>query len=289
MTTEIRQLIDEGAAKLARASSSPWLDAEVLLSDALGVPRSMLQARAEQPVLDCDATDRYESHITRRMHGEPVAYIVGRKEFWSLELEVTPNVLIPRPETELVVERALAHLPATTNVIPAARVLDLGTGSGAIALAIAHERPSCEVVGIDASAAACGVAATNARRLGISNASFLAGCWYEPVAGQWFGLIVSNPPYIADDDPRIERDVRRYEPRVALYAGPDGLGALRAVIGRAAAHLTPGGWLVVEHGDTQGAAVRDLLSRAGLEAIATVPDLAGLERVSEARRPVDSR
>ena len=286
MTTEIRQLIDEGAAKLARASSSPRLDAEVLLSDALGVPRSTLQVRADERVLDCDATDRYESHVTRRMHGEPVAYILGRKEFWSLELGVTPDVLIPRPETELVVERALARLPSATNVIPAARVLDLGTGSGAIALAIAHERPNCEVVGVDASTAACGVAAANARRLRIANASFMTGCWYEPVAGQWFGLIVSNPPYIADDDPRIERDVRRYEPRVALYAGPDGLAALRAVIGRAAAHLTPGGWLVVEHGDTQGAAVRDLMTRAGLALVATTRDLAGLERVSEARRPL---
>jgi len=203
MTTEVRQLIDEGAARLSRASSSPRLDAELLLSDALGVPRATLQVRAEQPVLDCDATDRYESHITRRMHGEPIAYIVGHKEFWSLDLEVTSDVLIPRPETELVVERALAHLPATNHVIPAARVLDLGSGSGAIALAIAHERPNCEVVGVDASTAACGVAAANARRLGIANASFVAGCWYEPVAGHRFGLIVSNPPYIADDDPRV--------------------------------------------------------------------------------------
>jgi release factor glutamine methyltransferase len=140
------------------------------------------------------------------------------------------------------------------------------------------------VVGVDASTAACTVATANAQRLGIANATFVAGCWYEPVAGQRFDLVASNPPYIADDDARLEQNVRRYEPRVALFGGPDGLTSLRAVIGRAPAHLAPGGWLVVEHGDTQGPAVRDLMARAGLTAAATFRDLAGAERCTEAKR-----
>jgi release factor glutamine methyltransferase len=285
MATEIRQLIDEGVAKLARVSATPRLDAEVLLAAALGTSRSSLHARAEERVLDCEATDRYEASITRRAHGEPVAYILGRREFWSLSLAVTPDVLIPRPETELVVERALTHLPATTgatsDTTSGARVLDLGSGSGAIALAIAAERPACSVTGIDSSSAACRVAAANARQLGIGNVSFLTGCWYEPVAGQRFDVIASNPPYVADDDPRIERDVRRYEPGLALSGGPDGLASLRAVIGRAPAHLGPGGWLVVEHGDEQAPAVRALMRAAGLGSVATFDDLAGRPRVTE--------
>lgn len=282
MATGIRQLIDEGAARLTRRSDSARLDAEVLLAAALGTSRAALHARADEQVLDCDATDRYEAFITRRALGEPVAYLLGEKEFWSLPLTVTRDVLIPRPETELVVERALKHVPADAGAAPPARVLDLGTGSGAIALAIAHERPACEVIGIDSSTAACRVAAANAERLRIGNASFLTGCWYEPVTGRRFELIASNPPYVADSDSRIEPDVTRYEPRLALYGGPDGLAALRAVIGRAPAHLVPGGWLIVEHGDTQGAAVRELLQAANLTSISSRTDLAGKERCSEA-------
>ena len=285
MATEIRELAHEGARKLARIADSPRLEAELLLARALGMSRPPLLARADERVLDCDATDRYEALLTRRSLGEPIAYLLGEKEFWSLELAVTPDVLVPRPETELVVERALARLPTRTRGgQPSGRVLDLGTGSGAIALAIARERPDCTVVGIDSSTAACAVATANAARLEIANASFVAGCWYEPVAGQRFELIASNPPYIANDDPRIEPNVRRYEPRLALFGGADGLESLRAVVGRAPAHLQPGGWLVVEHGDTQGPAVRELMARASLESIATSRDLAGAERCTEAKR-----
>jgi release factor glutamine methyltransferase len=285
VATGIRELIREGAAKLARVADSPRLEAELLLARSLGLSRSALHAHDDERVLDCHATDRYEAFLTRRALGEPVAYLLGTKEFWSLELAVTPDVLIPRPETELVVERALARLPVRKRGGESpVRVLDLGTGSGAIALAIARERPDCEVVGVDSSTAACAIATANAARLEIANASFVAGCWYEPVAGQRFDLIASNPPYIAEDDPRIEPNVRRYEPRLALYGGADGLESLRAVVGRAPAHLQPGGWLVVEHGDTQGPAVRVLMARAGLEAIATSRDLAGAERCTEAKR-----
>ena len=280
MATEIRSLIDEGAARLRRVADDPRHEAEILLGAALGRTRSFLIAHADEPVLDCEATDRYESHVTRRSHGEPIAYIVGEKEFCSLPLLVGPDVLVPRPETELVVERALVHLPEGTR----GRVLDLAAGSGAIALAIARERPLCTVVGTDVSAAAVAIARENAARLGLANVEFRTGPWFAPVAGQWFDLVASNPPYIAEGDPRVEPAVRRYEPHDALFAGPSGLEALREIVAYAPAHLAPGGWLMVEHGDTQGPAVRAMLEDAGFESIATHRDLAGRERCTEGRR-----
>ena len=281
MATEIRELVREGAAKLARVADAPQLEAELLLARSLTVPRSALHARANEPVLDCDATDRYEALLTRRALGEPIAYLLGEKEFWSLPLAVTPDVLIPRPETELLVEHALTHVRGDAKC----RVLDLGTGSGAIALALAHERKACVVLGIDVSRPAIELAMRNATALGLDNVGFRCGDWYAPVDGERFDLIVSNPPYIAEDDPRVESGVRRFEPHAALFADADGLGALRPVIAGAPAHLLPGGWIVVEHGDTQASAVRALLTEAGLTAIATWTDFAGKERCSEACRP----
>ena len=280
MATEISQLIAEGTARIARASDEPRLDAEILLAAALGKTRAYLLAHPEEQIRDCEATDRFEAHVTRRAHGEPVAYLLGEKEFWSLPLAVGPEVLIPRPETELVVELALARLPAGA----AARVLDLATGSGAIALAVAHERPQAQVLGTDVSASAVEWARSNAQRLGIANATFRVGSWFEPVAGEHFGLIASNPPYIATDDPRVEPAVRRYEPPAALFSGDDGLEALGILARTAPAHLAPGGWLIVEHGDTQGPAVRELFLRSGFEEVRTVRDLAGRERCTEGRR-----
>lgn len=280
MATEIRSLIDEGVARLRRVADDPRHEAEILLGAALGRPRSFLVAHADEPVLDCEATDRYEAHVTRRSHGEPIAYIVGEKEFWSLPLLVGPEVLVPRPETELVVERALAHLPGGMR----GRVLDLAAGSGAIALAIARDRPLCTVVGTDVSSAAVAIARENAVRLGLANVEFRVGSWLAPVAGQSFDLVASNPPYIAEGDPRVEPAVRRYEPHDALYSGPSGLEALREIAGCSPAHLAPGGWLVVEHGDTQGPAVRALLEVAGFDSIATHRDLADRERCTEGRR-----
>lgn len=279
MASEVSQLLTEGVARLDRVSAQPRHEAEILLAAALGKTRAWLVAHANERVLDCDATDRYEAHVTRRSHGEPIAYILGEKEFWSLPLEVTPHVLIPRPETELAVELALGHLPTDAP----GRVLDLATGSGAIALAIAHERPRLQVLGTDVSAEAAAVARRNASRLHLPNVEFREGSWFDPVRDEHFTLIAANPPYIAQDDPRVEATVRRFEPHGALFSGPDGLEALRQVIGLAPAYLVPGGWLVVEHGDRQGPQVRELFITAGFVDVATRRDLAGLDRCTEGR------
>ncbi|HEX5650822.1 MAG TPA: peptide chain release factor N(5)-glutamine methyltransferase [Steroidobacteraceae bacterium] len=279
MASEISQLIDEGVARLRRVTDQPRQEAEILLAAALARPRSWVIAHPEQRILDCDATDRYEAHVTRRAHGEPVAYILGEKEFWSLPLEVSPHVLIPRPATELAVELALAHLPLDAP----GRVLDLATGSGAIALALAHERPRLHVIGTDVAAAAIDVARRNALRLHVQNVEFRVGDWYEPVRDEHFTLVVSNPPYVAEGDTRVERAVHRFEPHAALFAGPDGLDALRVVIGEASRHLVTGGWLVVEHGDRQGSDARALFVQAGFADVVTRRDLAGLDRCTEGR------
>lgn len=282
MATEIRSLLDEGAAKLARSCGEPRREAELLLGAALGRSRAWLLAHPEERILDCEATDRYEAFLTRRSRGEPAAYLLGEKEFWSLPLRVGPGVLIPRPESELVVERALAHFA------PEARftALDLATGSGAIALALASERPLGRVTATDISPPAVAAALDNAARLGLdARVTVLAGSWFEPVVGRRFDLIVGNPPYIAVDDPRVEPAVRRFEPHAALFAGPDGLEALRSIAAGAVRHLGPGGWLIVEHGDTQGGAVRELFAQAGLDRVATHRDLAGRERCTEGRLP----
>ena len=280
MATEIRALIDEGAARLKRVADDRRRESEILLGAALGQPRAWLIAHGDKQILDCEATDRFEAHITRRAHGEPIAYILGEKEFWSLSLLVDPAVLIPRPETELVVERALAHVPAES----AGSVLDLATGSGAIALAIASERPGCRVVGTDLSTDAVTLAIRNAVRLGLARVEFRVGSWFEPVKDERFDLIASNPPYIADGDPRVEAGVRRHEPHAALFSGATGLEALSAIVTSAPRHLNPGGWLLLEHGDQQGEAVRRLLTDRGFVHVATLPDLAGLDRCTEGRR-----
>jgi release factor glutamine methyltransferase len=281
MATGIRELIEEGVARLARVADDPRHEAEILLEAAIGKPRSYLIAHPEARVLDCEATDRYEAGITRRSRGEPIAYILGEKEFWSLPLGVGPAVLVPRPETELVVERSLAHLPPGFD----GKVLDLAAGSGAIALALASERPAGRVIGTDVSPAAVELARANAATLGLANARLLAGSWYEPVRGETFDLIASNPPYIAEGDARVEPAVRRYEPHDALFSGPTGLEALREVVAGAPGHLNAGGWLVVEHGDTQGPAVRELFAAAGFARVETRRDLAGRERCTEGCRP----
>jgi release factor glutamine methyltransferase len=285
MATEVRALIDEGAARLARVADDPRREAEMLLGAALGRTRAWLLAHAGESILDCEATDRYEAHVTRRRRGEPIAYILREKEFWSLPLAVGPGVLIPRPETELLVERALAHLPADR---PGA-VLDLATGSGAVALALATERTLARVVATDRSDAALASARGNATRLAHgARVEIVAGSWYEPVQDRVFDLIVCNPPYIALDDARVEAGVRRYEPPEALFAGPTGLEALGVVVAGAPRHLVPGGWLAVEHGDTQGEPVRALFTAAGFERVWTHRDPAGLDRCTEGRIRVRS-
>ncbi|HSQ69425.1 MAG TPA: peptide chain release factor N(5)-glutamine methyltransferase [Steroidobacteraceae bacterium] len=281
MAISIGELLEQGREKLARVADDPGHEAEILLAAALGRNRAYLKAHPQKRLLESNAVDRYQSLLARRACGEPVAYLLGEREFWSLPLEVEPAVLIPRPETELVVERSLGHLPANS----ASAVLDLAAGSGAIALAIARERPGCRVIGTDCSPAAVRLARRNAERNCLDRVEFRAGDWYEPVHGERFALIASNPPYIAEGDPRVEDSVRRFEPHEALIAGPTGLEALSRVIAGAPEHLLGGGWLVLEHGDLQGADVRGLLAASGFDWIATHRDLAGRERCTDARWP----
>lgn len=273
----LRQALDAAVAQLAAASESPRLDAELLLAQVLGLSRGQLLARGEQ-VLDGGRRRQYAQLLRRRAAGEPVAYLTGRRGFWTLDLEVSPAVLVPRPETELLVEWGLELLQER----PAPEVLDLGTGSGAIALALASERADARVLATDRSEAALAVARANAARLGL-HLEFARGDWFEACIGRRFELIVSNPPYVAGDDPRLA--ALQAEPRTALTPGGDGLGALRCIVAAAPGFLRGGGRLLLEHGAGQGAAVRALLAAAGFTDVRTRRDLAGHERASGGRRP----
>lgn len=253
-------------------------DAELLLAHALGQSRSWLFAHAEDEV-PVDVGTRFERLLQRRIIGEPVAYLIGARGFWTLELEVTPATLVPRPETEGLVELALARIPLDSTM----RVADLGTGSGAIALSIAKERPRAQVLATDASSEALAVARGNAARNRIGNCQFRGGDWLAPLAGEAFDLIVSNPPYVADGDPHLLQGDLRFEPALALSSGPDGLNAIRTIAAGAPTHLQQGGWLLLEHGWNQGEAVRNLLAEAGFVEVETVRDLEGRERVTVGR------
>jgi release factor glutamine methyltransferase len=259
--------------RLGDVSQSADLDAELLVAHVLGLGRAALAAGAARDLSPSQADDLC-ALAERRLAGEPVAYLTGRREFWSLELEVTPDVLVPRPETELLVEMTLDALGGIAR--PA--VLDLGTGSGAIALAIASERNDAAVTAVDASDAALAVARRNAERLRIGNVRFLRGSWYEPAGRVRFDAIVSNPPYVAAGDPALA--ALTHEPRAALVAGPDGLDALRTICRGAASRLVAGGVLIVEHGATQGGDVSVLMNESGLADVATHRDLAGLPRAT---------
>lgn len=262
--------------RAARAQADA-VDAELLLAHVLERPRSWLYAHRDA-LLDAAQAGAFGALLARRAAGEPVAYLTGHRGFWRFELAVTPETLVPRAETECLVECALARLPAR---VPAPRLADLGTGSGAIALALALERPRATVLATDASAGALAVARANARRLGLGNVSFAHGHWWQAVpAGERFHLVASNPPYIAEGDPHLAQGDLPHEPRGALVSGADGLEALREIVAGAPARLLPGGWLVVEHGMDQGAAVRALLGAAGLDAVGTSRDLEGRDRVT---------
>lgn len=255
-------------------------EAELLLAHALGRSRSWLFAHADDPLTDTEAA-AFKALLQRRMSGVPVAYLLGSQGFWTLDLLVTPATLIPRPETELLVEQALARMPNDA----AMRVSDLGTGSGAIALAIAKERPRAQVVAVDLSKDALDVARANAARNGIGNVEFRQGSWLEPLHGEGFDVIVSNPPYVADGDPHLAQGDLRFEPALALACGKDGLDAIRLIIGGASKALRPGGWLLFEHGFDQATAVRSLLADAGFGEIETVRDLEARDRVTLGRAP----
>jgi release factor glutamine methyltransferase len=270
------ELLSAATARLAASGSeAPHLEAELLLVHVLGLNRARLKSHPEEPV-DAASSARYRALVDRRAAGEPLAYLVGYKDFWTLRLAVTPAVLVPRPETELVVERALALQPVVNRC-----VVDLGTGSGAIALALAHERPGWRVTGTDVSEAALAVARANAANLGLARVEWLGGSWFEPLAGRRFDLIVSNPPYIGADEPELAR--LRNEPLAALSPGADALECLRAIVRAAPDHLEHGGWLVLEHGHRQAAAVaRELVAR-GFRHVRSHRDLAGHERATEAQ------
>lgn len=274
------QALRHGARLLAGVSTSAALDARVLLKLTLGRDEAWLIAHGED-ALGADHADRYAQLIARRRSGEPVAYITGNREFWSLDLTVTPAVLIPRPETELLVEHALRHIPADADW----RIADLGTGSGAVGLAIAAERPRCRVIASDHSPDALEVAKHNARKLAIENVAFVCGCWCRPLGDQRLHMIVSNPPYVADADPHLREGDLPHEPVPALRAGPQGLDALMVIADQARSSLSGSGWLLVEHGFEQQAAVGELLATAGYAGIRCHRDYAGLPRVTECRLP----
>ena len=234
-----------------------------------------LVAHADDELSDDDAV-RFQSLISERVRGLPVAYLIGSRGFWSMDLAVTPDVLIPRPETELLVELALHRIVADAEV----DVADLGTGSGAIALALAHERPRACVLACDASEGALAVARGNAQRMALANVRFAQGDWYSAVGDARFALIASNPPYIAIGDAHLQRGDLRYEPALALSSGVDGLDAIRVIVAGAPEHLLDGGWLLLEHGWDQGDAVRTLLDATGFTGVATHLDLGDRERVT---------
>lgn len=278
----VRQALTAARQRLADLpDSDPELDAQVLLARLLDKDRSWLYAWPEAS-LNAGQLAAFERLVTRRAAGEPVAHLTGEREFWGLNLAVSADTLIPRPDTELLVECALALGDAHAPL----RLLDLGTGSGAIALALAHERPHWQIVASDAAAAALSVARHNAARLGLTRVQFRQGDWLDVVAAdERFELILSNPPYIATVDPHLGRGDVRHEPASALISGSDGLDDIRALADRAPRHLEPGGWLALEHGFQQGAAVRELLRQAGLGAVETREDLAGRPRVTLGQQP----
>jgi release factor glutamine methyltransferase len=298
-------LLELGTARLAAGySESAALDAELLLAHVLNVPRARFRSHPEDVPVE-SARSLYLELIERRARGEPLAYIVGYRGFWTLKLAVSPAVLVPRPETELLVERALALC-----ALPVARVVDLGTGSGAIALALASERPQWHVTATDMSSEALTVARGNAASHSLTRVEFLQGSWFEPLAGRRFDLVVSNPPYIGADEPEMQSPALRFEPRGALTpaahaaprgatqppggepdtlaaasTAPDALACLHQIIQSAPLHLEPGGWLLLEHGSTQAAAVARELVERGFRHVRSHRDLAGHERMTEGQWP----
>lgn len=267
-------------ASLLRSAELPdsptaRLDAELLLAAALGKPRSFLHTWPER-IVSTEAALAFAGYLQRRRTGEPVAYILGQQGFWKLDLEVAPHTLIPRPETEMLVEAALELVPAFAPT----QVLDLGTGTGAIGLALANDRRQWKITAVDRVPEAVELAERNRQRLQLDNAVVMNSHWFSALEGRQFDLIISNPPYIAETDPHLSAGDVRFEPSSALTAGPDGLDDLRTIIRQAPDHLSPGGWLLLEHGYDQGSAVRELLIRSGFERIQTRRDLGEHERIT---------
>lgn len=271
--TRCTELLRRAARELSAVSESPRLDAEVLLAHVLGCTRSSLTLGEDAP-LGPTQHAAFAALLARRLSGAPVAYLTGVKEFWSLPLRVTADVLVPRPDTETLVEHALQLIPA----VRCCRVLDLGTGSGAIALALAAERPQAQITGTDVSDAALAIAAANATALGFTQIRWRAGSWFDAVPGERFEFILSNPPYVAADDPHLQW--LGSEPRGALTPGPTGLEAYQIIIPAARAHLTPQGWIALEHGALQAPQVQNLLECNGFYNVRSHPDCSGALRVT---------
>ncbi len=284
MLRTIQEALLQDAARLTEAlainPSSARIEIQCLLQQVLNVPRAWLLAYSEHYPNETEQI-RYHELLQRRLRGEPVAYLLGEREFFGLMFKVTPATLIPRPETELLVELALPRIPHQGLC----RVLDLGTGSGAIALALAHARPDIYVLGCDASPTALEVGRANAQQLAIANAAFILSDWFEALATQKFNIIVSNPPYIAAGDPHLTQGDVRFEPISSLVSGGDGLHDIRHIAAQAPNYLEPEGWLLLEHGYDQAARVRELLQQAGFDVVFSACDLAGIERVSGGRIP----
>lgn len=277
----IQSTLQQAQQSLSERYDSARLDTEVLLAHVLGKSRTYLHT---WPTANLSRSEQghFAHLLQRRLAGEPIAYIIGQQAFWSLNLKVTPATLIPRPETEHLVEQALARLPQDKDMT----IVDLGTGCGVIALAIAKERSHCHIIAVESSPAAITVAKQNASHLKIDNVTFIEGCWLEPLEAKTVDMIVSNPPYVATDDPHLKQGDVKFEPSSALLSGSDGLKDIRIIIATAREHLKTSGWLLLEHGHDQGPAVTELLQQAGYTNISDYPDLAGQPRIAAAQWPV---
>lgn len=268
------------AISLLQESESPRRDAEILLEFVTGKGRTYLLAFGETPLTDAQQA-QLATLLARRQRGEPIAHLTGVREFWSLPLFVSPATLIPRPDTECLVEQGLARLPSNP-----CRILDLGTGTGAIALALASERPDCEVTAVDRMPDAVALAQRNAAHLAINNVRILQSDWFSALPGQQFAMIVSNPPYIDEQDPHLAQGDVRFEPLSALVAGDNGMADIVHIIEQSRTRLEAGGFLLIEHGWQQGTAVRDAFIRAGYQAVETCRDYGDNERITLGRKPV---
>ena len=276
----ITSVLATATTQLSDHQQSPRLEAEILLAHALGQPRTYLYAWPERSLVS-DILSPFKDWLARRISGEPLAYIIGQREFWSLKLTVTADTLIPRPETELLVEKALEKIPTDVKL----SIADLGTGSGAIALALAKERPRCMITATDLSTEALEIAQKNAHTLGLNTISFIVGDWLTPLHRLNFDIIVSNPPYVASHDPHLSRGDPRYEPPLALQGGHDGLKAIEKIASQAKNHLNPTGWLLLEHSYDQGESVTTLLNSYGYHNIYDHQDYGRQPRVIVAQKP----
>jgi len=279
--TTIKEILTEARTRLKGPEAS--IDAELLLEAICAISRSRQFSHPDEQLLE-DQVEQYKSALERRLSGEPLAHITGRRGFWDVDLRVTPDVLIPRSDTEILVEQALQRIPYNASW----QIADLGTGSGAIAIVIARERPQCELTATDNSAAALALARENATALGVNNISFVAGSWSQPLKLRQFDVILSNPPYIRTDDPHMLGGDLPAEPIQALVSGSDGLDAIRRIIEDSATCLKPNGWLLLEHGYDQAAEVSDLLQHADFNEIFTQKDYGGNSRVTGGRRQIEA-